>query len=228
MALECAAELRHAGLPEAIEHICTTLSIFYKRREIGYDVLEYALSGVDIPDDVGEIQIGGHSFAHWLSMGFASGAKLKPMTVPFPLLYNETGFFIEGVSGLLKWVSPFIGNTLKRWCRTSFGCEASLYRVKANHRATLREIFGSGPARSVRLEEAMAVVTCARQWLVKKGGNVKTLEQQLKVMSLDVDVDVGTLALAATCLALRVEMCIWMATSRFKLMMVALWWYSSK
>ena len=73
---------------------------------------------------------------------------------------------------------------------------SSLYRLKGDHQATLAEIFGSGPAKTVKLEEAMSVVTCSKQWLVPKSANIKTVAQQLKVTNRDSLVEVGLRRLA--------------------------------
>ena len=151
-----------------------------------------ASGAVFAPHDC-EIEVGGHSFAHWLSMGFASGAKLEPMAVPFPFLYSDTGFFIEGVAGFLQWGQPFywqhfealVPHIIRLRC-------SSLYRIKESHRATLAEIFGSGPASIVDLRVDMTVVTCLQQWLVKRSGNVKTLAQQLKVNTCEMVIKTTT------------------------------------
>jgi hypothetical protein len=172
MALECVACLEHDGLSEAIQHVCRELAVSYKREKVNREVLEFALSGVLVTDV--EVEIGGHTFAHWLSMGFASGSDQKPLSVPFPLLYNGAGFYVEGIVGFMEWGQPFywqdfealVPHIIRLRC-------SSLYRIKPNHHATLLEIFGSGLGRTVRLREAMTVVTCHSQWLVAMAGSMK-------------------------------------------------------
>jgi hypothetical protein len=71
-----------------------------------------------------------------------------------------------------------------------------LYRLKEDHQATLAEIFGSGPVIDVQLIQGMSVVTCSKQWLVPKRGNIKTVAKQRKVSNCDSFVEVGQRELA--------------------------------
>lgn len=68
---------------------------------------------------------------------------------------------------------------------------ASLYRIKLEHRASLADVFGSGPSIIVDLRMSMTVLTCVNQWLVPKHGKLKTVRQQLKVKNRQDLVDVG-------------------------------------
>lgn len=143
VALECVAELEHEGLAEAIRRVCEELFVSYKRKKLNRDVLEFALSGVCIPDVRDEI--GGHAFSHWLAMGVASGSHQEPLSVPFPVLYNDTGYFIEGFVGLMKWVQPFYWQDFEAMVPHIIRLRcSSLYRIKPNHMRPCWRFLGVG------------------------------------------------------------------------------------
>ena len=169
--------LDDALLAAIAKQICGGFRDLYKLSAVPPAVIEFAMSGVAIPDVMQMFE--GYTFSHWLEMGFASGDVNKPLAVPFPTLANDVGKIVPAFDQFVNWGQPFYWQDFEALVPyiIQLRC-SSLYRVNANHQATLREIFGSGPAKTVRLEEAMAVVTCAKQWLVKKSGNA----QQLKVV----------------------------------------------
>jgi hypothetical protein len=188
-AIECISELVDPGRVVnddfralAVKQVCLKMHDFYKRVKVNHEVLELALSGVHLPEDLENVKLGGQTIAKWLAMGFATGGENKPIAVPFPLLYSRAGVLISGMDRFLNWGQPFhwqdfealVPHIIRLRCST-------LYRITENHCATLAEIFGSGPTKTVKLEEFMTVVTCSKQWLVPKRGSVKTMAQQLKV-----------------------------------------------
>jgi hypothetical protein len=192
-AIECVSGLQPPGqgLTDdfralAIKQVCLKMHDFYKRTKVHADVIELALSGVCLPEELEGLLIGGQEVAKWLAMGFATGAEEKPLAVPFPLLYSQAGVLLHGIDQFLNWGQPFywqhfealVPHIIRLRC-------SSLYRLNKNHQATLGNIFGSGPSTTVMVREDMAVVTCSKQWLVPKRGQVKTVTQQLKAATPD-------------------------------------------
>ncbi len=116
-------------------------------------------------------------------MGFATGSKKKPLAVPFPLLYSQSGVLIPG----MNLGQPFHWQDFEALVPHIIRLECvSLYRLKENHCVTLAEIFViSGSSAVVQLHEDMTVVTCSNQWLVPKRGIVRTVAEQLKVSKKD-------------------------------------------
>jgi hypothetical protein len=138
------------------------------------------------------VAVGGFSFEFWLSQGFASGTRGTALAVPFPLLYNNAGHFIVGIDQFLNWGQPFYWQHFEALVPHIIRLRVlSLYRIRADHKASLREIFGSGSVRTVALKEVMEVVKCSEQWLVPKRGKAKK-QQQLKVETGDTRIDAGT------------------------------------
>jgi hypothetical protein len=181
----------------AIKQVCLKMHGFYKRSEVDPEVFELALSGVTLPRKLEGVSVGQLRLTDWLAMGFATGAKERPLAVPFPLLYSHAGVLLQGIDQFLNWGQPFYWQHFEALVPHIIRLRCSvLYRLKENHRATLMEIFGSGPAKTVVLEEAMAVVTCSKQWLVPKRGSVQTAAHQLKVSNRDSCVEVGGRQLA--------------------------------
>jgi hypothetical protein len=197
-AIECVSPLQLGGglddafRATAVKQVCLKMHDFYKRNEVHREVLELALSGVCLPQKLEDLRIGDQAMVEWLAMGFATGAKEAPISVPFPLLYSKAGVLVPGLDQFLNWGQPFhwqdfealVPHIIRLRC-------SSLYRLKENHQATLAEIFGSGPDEPVVLRPTMAVVTCSKQWLVPKRRNVKTVAQQLKVTTRDSQIEAG-------------------------------------
>ena len=203
-AIECVSALKPPGhfvndefRVLAVKQVCLKMHDFYKRSEVHGEVLELTLSGVCLPKKLEGVRIGGQEVAKWLAMGFATGAKEKPLAVPFPLLYSQAGVLISGIDRFLNWGQPFhwqdfealVPHIIRLRC-------SSLYRLKQDHQATLAEIFGSGPPTVVQLLVDMSVVACSKQWLVPKRGNIKTVAQQRKFSDRDSLVEVGQRELA--------------------------------
>ncbi len=180
-----------AFLGSIAKEICGKFRSLYKPGAVPPVVLEFAMSGVSIPDT--DQRLADQPFSHWLEMGFASGDVNEPLAVPFPTLANDVGKIVPAFDQFVNWGQPFywqhfealVPHIIRLRC-------SSLYRVKPVHQATLREIFGSGTSKTVKLEEDMAVVTCSQQWLVKKSANVKTPTQQLKIKSLAAKIEKTT------------------------------------
>lgn len=198
-AIECISELvLPAGVVNddfralAVKQVCLKMHDFYKRVKVNHEVLELALSGVCLPEELENVRLGGQTIVKWLAMGFATGGETKPIAVPFPLLYSQAGVLISGMDRFLNWGQPFhwqdfealVPHIIRLRC-------SSLYRIAENHCATLAEIFGIGSAALVQLHVDMTVVTCSNQWLVPKRGSVKTVAQQLKVSKRDSTIKVG-------------------------------------
>ena len=203
-AIECVSRLPapEQGMTDdfralAIKQVCLKMHGFYKRARVGQEVFELALSGVTLPEDLDGTHVGGQRVDKWLAMGFATGSPGQPLAVPFPLLYSQAGVLLQGIDQFLNWGQPFYWQHFEALVPHIIRLRCSvLYRLKENHRATLAEIFGSGPADPVNLHPAMTVVTCSKQWLVPKRGRVKTVAQQLKVKMAETNVAVGGRELA--------------------------------
>lgn len=196
LALETAIESGSAGHAELTKQVCLAFARRYKggtmvRRELA----ELALSGVCISNL--EVDVDGRPLRHWLECGFASCGEGEPVSIPFPALFNEAGPLVPGISQFTNFGQPFhwqdfealVPHIIRLRC-------SSLYRLKGDRRATLGEIFGSGPPTVVQLLVDVSVVTCSKQWLVPKRGKVKTVAQQLKVSDRDSCVEVGGRQLA--------------------------------
>lgn len=177
--------LSDQGLALIAKHACVKFGDLYKPGVIPLVVLEFSMSGIPIPDV--EKELGGHPFTHWLEVGFATGAVNEPLGVSFPIISNLAGTIVPVLDTFVNWGQPFywqhfeaiVPHIIRLRC-------ASLYRVKPNHQATLREIFGGGCSDDtvVKLISGMRVVTCSKQWLPAKG-------KQLKVKSLNDHIDTG-------------------------------------
>jgi hypothetical protein len=157
------------------KEICSRFRNLYEISRVPSDVIEFAMSGVHIPDLVN--QVADYPFTHWLEKGFCRGDVGEPLSVPFPVLASDVGKIVPDFVQFVNWGQSFywqhfealVPHIIRLRC-------SSLYRVKQDHQATLKEIFGSGPATIVNLLVDMSVVTCSAQWLVKKVGNQKQLK----------------------------------------------------
>lgn len=193
LAMEAVAKMQQFDVGYAVKAICQLLRDFYQIESyanIG-DVLEFALSGIIIPP-VDKFVIGGQSFEHWMSCGFASGAEGQPMHIPFPLLYNKAGQFICKVDKFLSWGQPFYWQDFEEMVPHIIRLRVlSLYRIRGDHKASLCDVFGVGPPRMVLLDAAPEVVTCSEQWLGRSTGGQKDVAEQLMVKKRDDRVAAG-------------------------------------
>jgi hypothetical protein len=196
LALETAIDFPDAEHGELTKQICLAFARRFKPgKMVRLELAELALSGVFVQSL--DARVDGEPLRHWLECGVASCDEGQPVSIPFPALFNEAGPLVPGISQFTNFGQPFhwqdfealVPHIIRLRC-------SSLYRLKQDHRATLAEIFGGGPAKTVMLEEAMSVVTCSKQWLVPKRGNIETVAQQLKVSNCDSLVEVGQRKLA--------------------------------
>ena len=187
LALETAIAFPNVGHSELTKQICLAFARRFKGgKMVRHQLAELALSGVLVQSL--DPLVDGQPLSHWLECGFASGDEGQPISVPFPALFNEAGPIVPGISQFTNFGQPFhwqdfealVPHIIRLRC-------SSLYRLKENHQATLREVFGSGPSKTVKLEEFLTVVTCSKQWLVRKRGAA----EQLKVLNWDVQIEAG-------------------------------------
>jgi GTPase SAR1 family protein len=187
LALETAIAFPNVGHSELTKQICLAFARRFKGgKMVRHQLAELALSGVLVQSL--DALVDGQPLSHWLECGFASGDEGQPISVPFPALFNEAGPIVPGISQFTNFGQPFhwqdfealVPHIIQLRC-------SSLYRLKENHLATLAEVFGSGIADVVVLRPVMTVVTCSKQWLVRKRGSA----EQLKVLNRDVQIDAG-------------------------------------
>jgi len=163
---------------ELIKQICIAFGSRFKFGErVKVELAELALSGVSIQDVV--VEVDNHPLHHWLACGYASCAEGSSVSVPFPALFNDAGILVNNISLFTNFGQPFhwqdfealVPHIIRQRC-------SSLYRLNKNknHRATIADIFGNGPAIIVKLCAHMIVVTCAHQWLVPKRGKMEQLK----------------------------------------------------